>query len=452
MSPAAIPWHEANQSSLMAALSEVRLALEKLLPDAPVAVDAANPANAAGAADDAASPANSDDAADDAASAAAQAKAAPAPLAPAASAAPGAPIASIASEWTLPMPAALDTVCSSFELSTFERKILLMCAGAEMDARFSALFSALHGDARRTQATFSLALAAFEDAHWSAIAPARPLRRWHLIETGNGDALTTSPLRISGRVLHFLAGVNSIDERLEPLVKPWPAAQHLVASHHAVAAKVAAAWSQADGRSAIPIVQLCGNEPEGKRNIAAAAAALVGLELHTVSARNIAPAAAEIDMFLRLWQREAVLSSSALLLEIDDDSADPSHAAAISALMESIRGALIVSTPTPRRSAFRPVILFDVGRPTRAEQSAIWTNALGPSASSVNGAVESMVSQFQLSSASIRSAASQALGGAVPRSHRARSRRAKSIEAGEDVAKANPSKVGAIVPATPLLN
>lgn len=346
-----ISWHEANQAHLTAALYEVRVALMNLLPESPAAT--------------------SPDAAD----------------------------------FDLEIPAAIDTVCNSFELSSFERKLLLMCAGAEMDARFPELYGTLQGDARRTQPTFGLAMAAFEDAHWSALAPGRPLRRCHLIEIGQGDALTSSPLRISGRVLHFLAGINSIDERLDPLVKPWPKPSTLVASHEAIAEKIAATWSQAQGGPAIPIVELCGNEPEAKRNIAATAAALVGLELHIVSARNIASAPAEIDLFLRLWQREAVLSSSALLLELDDDAVDPLHAATIATLMDSIRGALVVSSPTPRRSAYRPVVLFDIVRPTRDEQNILWLDALGTNTARAN--VEALVSQFQLTTTSIRSAVSQ---------------------------------------------
>jgi hypothetical protein len=356
---ATISWHEANQSYLTAALLEVRRLLEKLLPEN-------TPEEAS------------------------QTETLPA-------------------EWDSATPAALDTLCSSFDVSSFERKILLMCAGVEMDARVPALYAGLHGDPRRTQPTFGLALAAFEDAHWSAIAPGRPLRRWQMVEVGHGDSLTTSPLRISGRVLHFLTGVKSMEERLEPLVKPWRPAARLVDSHRTIAERIAVAWSQAQGRPEVPIVELCGKDGESNRNIAAAAAALVGLELHTVNARHIAPGAQELEMFLRLWHREAVLSASALLLEVDDDAADPQHTATVAALMDAIRGAFLVSAPTPRRSAFRPVVLFEVGRPTRSEQTEIWTNALGPVAASVNGGIESLSSQFQIGSTAIRSAASQAL-------------------------------------------
>ncbi len=53
-------------------------------------------------------------------------------------------------------------------------------------------------------------LAAFEDAHWSALLPAQPLRYWHLVEVLPGDTLTASPLRIDERILHYLAGVPSL--------------------------------------------------------------------------------------------------------------------------------------------------------------------------------------------------------------------------------------------------
>ena len=76
MSPA-VPWHEANQSCLMAALSEVRLALEKLLPDAPVAMDAAGDANRADSDDATSAEDLAASAANHAASAAAQTNTAP---------------------------------------------------------------------------------------------------------------------------------------------------------------------------------------------------------------------------------------------------------------------------------------------------------------------------------------------------------------------------------------
>ena len=138
-------------------------------------------------------------------------------------------------EWPHPIPPALETLCTAFELSSFERNILLMCAGAEMDSRFAALYADINKDPLRRQPTFSMGLAALDDAHWSALTPGRPLRYWHLVEVAGGDTLATSPLRIQERVLHYLAGVRCLDERLQAMVKPISEPDELVASHRAIA-------------------------------------------------------------------------------------------------------------------------------------------------------------------------------------------------------------------------
>src|SRR5262245_23005803 len=50
-------------------------------------------------------------------------------------------------------PPALERLCRVFNLSAFERDVLLMCAASELDASFAAACAAAHGDPRRTQAT-----------------------------------------------------------------------------------------------------------------------------------------------------------------------------------------------------------------------------------------------------------------------------------------------------------
>ena len=88
---------------------------------------------------------------------------------------------------------ALEKICQSFGLSTFERDILLLCAGVELDASFGSLIADIQGDSQRNYPTFSLALAVLESAYWGALTPESPLRKWRLIEIGGGNTLTTSP-------------------------------------------------------------------------------------------------------------------------------------------------------------------------------------------------------------------------------------------------------------------
>lgn len=91
----------------------------------------------------------------------------------------------------LPAPSAIDTLAALFELSDFERNVLLLTAGVDMDARLAALCGEAAGQPQRQWATFSLALAALPDPHWSALTPLAPLRRWRLVEVTTAPA---SPL------------------------------------------------------------------------------------------------------------------------------------------------------------------------------------------------------------------------------------------------------------------
>jgi hypothetical protein len=271
-------------------------------------------------------------------------------------------------------PAALESLCAMFGLTAFERNILLLCAGVELDSKLANLCA--------SRPTFSLALAAFEEAHWTALSPSRPLRYWRLLEVMSGDALTTSPLRIDERILHYLAGAQTVDERLRPLLQRAVAPKQLAPSQRAVAEEVAAVWTRANGLP--PVIQLCGPEPAAKRDVAAAACALVCLELQLIGARQLPNGAAEIDALLRLWDRESALSASSLLIELDDDGPDGFSEGLLARMADSVRSPLFISTRSPRTCGRRAVTL-EVGPPSAQEQAEIWKGALA-SIPSLNGA------------------------------------------------------------------
>ena len=71
---------------------------------------------------------------------------------------------------------ALETIVRTFRLSAFERDVLVLCAGVELDARFGEALAAVVPDGSPAAPTFGLALAALADPHWSALTPAGPSR------------------------------------------------------------------------------------------------------------------------------------------------------------------------------------------------------------------------------------------------------------------------------------
>src|SRR5262249_58934411 len=74
-------------------------------------------------------------------------------------------------------PFALDALVNLFGLSPFERDVVLLCAGVELDARLAAAVGAAQGRPDLRDPTFALALAALPGAYWSALAPGGPLPR-----------------------------------------------------------------------------------------------------------------------------------------------------------------------------------------------------------------------------------------------------------------------------------
>jgi hypothetical protein len=312
-------------------------------------------------------------------------------------------------------PPLLDTLCATFGLSRFERDVLLLCAGIELDSKFASLCATAQGDTTRAYPTFSLALATLPDAHWSALAPNAPLRRWRLIEISNGNALTTSPLRIDERVLHYLTGVSHLDDRLAGLVEPLHVAGELVPSQHILAERVKQAWSNRKKIPELPVVQLCGDESAANRAIAAAACTSLGLNLHQISASSLPQDPREMDALIRLWQREAALSTSALLIDAHDlDGADAAHTSAVTRLIDHLTAPVLLSTRARWKNTSRLILTLDVSKPTPDEQHALWQSVLGAHSVSLNGKLDALVSQFDFGASSIRAAAMNGQLGETP--------------------------------------
>jgi len=310
----------------------------------------------------------------------------------------------------VPAPPALETLSETFGLSPFERDVLLLCAGMELDSTFATLCATAQGDPRRAYPTFGLALAAFPEAHWSATTPAAPLRYWRLVEVGPGDTLATSPLRIDERVLHYLAGMACLDERLQGLVEPLRAPGGLPPSHRALVHRIVGHWSRMEGALPGPMIHLCGDEDAGKHAVAAAACATLGLQLHAVHASDIPAAAIEREALARLWEREAILSGSALLVDCQDlESADGLRPAL--SILERLRGMLIVTSREPLRARKRQLFRLDVNKPNAVEQQNLWQEALGPLAHELNGQIETLTTQFDLGMQGIRAASAEVLDG-----------------------------------------
>jgi hypothetical protein len=292
----------------------------------------------------------------------------------------------------------IDRITEVFGLSRFERDLLLLCAGVEMSSRLALRCADMQGTPQKPLASFGLAMSMLPEAHWSALTAARPLRRFRMIEAQPGGNLTSAPVRIDERILHYLAGVNVLDARLQPLMRTAPASDGIAGSHRAIASQLAA-LIEAHGPSP-PAIHLCGDDPQAHEDVAAHAADHAELALFSVRSDELPAVGPELDQFVVLWERESLLLPAGLFLQCAKGGISP----AASYLLERLPGLTVVGSREPAYLS-RAFVRFDINKPGPAEQLLLWRAALGSAATQCDGSLDDIAAQFRLSARTISATA-----------------------------------------------
>jgi hypothetical protein len=418
----AVSWHTANEQYLAAALTWLRLRLERLAgPEAAVSASApvASSAPVAPAArsggwfrrhEQAALPAL---------------PALPAPAAPRSTVSDDAiaqAAGALATAEASDPPPALLILSQRLGLSPFERQILLLCAAIELDTRIAALCARAQGDASRPFPTFALALALLPEPAWDCMSPDRPLRFWRLLEINQPGAqpLTSSPLRADERVVNYIKGLNYLDDRLRPLLTPVGGATNpaeLPPSQRTMVETVVRRLEQATAGHSLPVVQLLGPDASSKQLVAASAAATLNLHLYRLPIDLLPGTAAELEHLTRLWQRESILLPIALYLDaLESGTSGPAdeRAAMLGRFLGRVDGVIFLDTREPRPGLDHETLSLDITRPSPVEQRSAWAAALGASA---GDSPARLAGQFNLGIAEIRQIAGAALADAPDEQH-----------------------------------
>ena len=299
-------------------------------------------------------------------------------------------------------PPALLALAAAFGLSAFERDLLLMCAGLELDTDF-ARAARRAGDAGTVaQPTFGTALALLPGAHWSALAPSAPLRRWRLVELTLGGLLVQTPLRAAERVVHFLAGVQTLDPEIAGVVgvrERDPERLELAPSHALLAERAVRAFTTAAPLGSMPLVQLLGRD-DGARDVAAAVAAALGFGLAVLHADDIPAGAQERERLARLWEREAVLSSLLLLLDATSLGDEPQAVTSAGRFLDLLASPTLALARRPLPDVRREDVRLVVETPPVAERLAAWRAVLPDPDPELE--IDRVAGQFALSNRDVR--------------------------------------------------
>ncbi|MEX6688171.1 ATP-binding protein [Danxiaibacter flavus] len=306
------------------------------------------------------------------------------------------------------VPAALDNIVNVFGLSSFEKDLLVTCAAVELDSSFASLIAGLQGNVNACLPTFSLVLASLPGAHWSALSPNAPLRYWRLIELNTDQLISKAPIRIDEHILHYLAGVNHLDERLTGIIEPASLQQDLVPSHIELAKNIIQTCLEKFNTSGFQPIQLSGDNKPDKNNIAVYVCRQLGFYPYTIPVHAIPSATKDIVELARLWNREAALKSYALMIDNSDvDTSDRQRMQVVNSFIGNIQSPMIVNVSRATLSNNTRYGLFEVAKPTSAEQLDLWKKSLEESTNISDRELNRLVAQFNFSAKTITDASRQ---------------------------------------------
>jgi hypothetical protein len=277
--------------------------------------------------------------------------------------------------------AAAEHVAALFGLSPFELELLLLAAGVEIDDALRRAVASAQGTAadQPMGIDYALALKLLPRAHWDAISPLAPLRRWQLLLADMSGGLAHASLRIDERVLHHIAGVAATEPRLDGLAQWLPAEAD--APVDPLAAERAA---QALRHGAAPLLVLTGSET-ATRDLAVQAAAHAGLVLLWAEPAHWPQEARDFADGTRRLDREAALLGACIAMPLDAAGDGPEAAASL-AQARRLVGAL--GSPVLLLAAHAPAQHWPGRRVTRIEAR--------PPAPALPAAAEPAAAQFQV--------------------------------------------------------
>jgi hypothetical protein len=301
---------------------------------------------------------------------------------------------------------ALTRVATMFGLSQFERDVLLLTAGVELDSGLRRDVNASTGGMQRPN--FALALDVLPGPHWDAMSPSGPLRYWRLITLDLSAPLTDAALRIDERILHYLSGVAATDNRLLGLACHAQCSGSTDQIHAGVTRRIAEIVQGDSARP--PLIIFDANDASNERHgESVAVAALADLGMRALAARvpDLPTDPRELAELARILDREAALADAAVILHLDVLSEHTGeHEARAASLIASLHTAVLL-LGKPSRELVAALHTRSIHRllvPPVPRDSAVRVNDGSSTSAMLDRALQRATQQFRVSSSQIDTA------------------------------------------------
>jgi AAA+ superfamily predicted ATPase len=276
------------------------------------------------------------------------------------------------------MTPALVHVGRAFELSVFERELLLLLAGLELDQGLRAAVTALNGGVS-SRASYGLALAALAAPHWQALSPIAALRHWRMVEPEAGPHLTHAALHIDERILHFVTGVPASDPQLSSMTRIVGPGRDIEEEDGPLASRIASALAASDQPGTIAVLHDQDRDLAVRRDMALAVLTQLSRPALWLESRDLPTDPASLEQLAIHVDREASLVGCVPVVSLDGAGSETAALGLASRLQCAL---LWLGAPRAQLSAMaqpRRVLRFDLPSPgavrTRAALLRCWQKA-----------------------------------------------------------------------------
>lgn len=289
---------------------------------------------------------------------------------------------------------ALAPLRDAFGLSRFELDVVALCAGCVLEPEVA---TRLGGPL-----TLALALAKLSDGHLDAMAADTPLFLHRLVHASEGTHKLGAQLSIDERVLQFLLGIASLDERLLPYADLVDeVAVSLADCHVELAGQIARVFTRT---ATPPVIQIHGGDAATRRAIAHRVASASNLRPLRLRAVVLGVPPVELSVLQRICVRESRLANVLVVVDIGPfDGTDAIRCAR--AFCDGMNGALVVTAADPIPLARGSVASFEVPSATTDERRTSWSRALGGHTLCTAPELDRISHQFRLEPQQIRDVA-----------------------------------------------
>ena len=299
----------------------------------------------------------------------------------------------------------LEYLSRLFGLSVFEKYVLVLCVGSILDSKFKQLLG--KNNSGMTVPTFEFALSILPHAHWSAISPESPLRRLHLISVENtsNTSVTSAPIQIDERILHYLTGINYLDSRLHGIVSPVKIEKNLIKSNQSLVKNIVDSFQN---NKKLSVIQMVGSDTMNKKIVASDVCEKMGLNLWKLLPTSIPVKIDEMESFTSLWNRESALLNAGLYIQAED--VDSNQKEIVDKFLGGrIGGPIFLGTQegwVGKNMDEIDSFTIQVKKPQKAEQKTLWEQYLSKfhGVDNFENTIEKITNQFDFDSHSIHQA------------------------------------------------